>query len=279
MKYSRQQIQEAIKHWENVLIQMSESKSKLLDICISKFNEDVIFSKEQKFELTSENIEILFKIFDEYFFNMRLSSEKDLKLFSGNKTDLETTISQYTQDKLDFDNFIALYQPLQCWQRNLQNNKVRLVIPKDAIFINTQSHRFSSFSYIAQALFHEMIHAYDMHVGGLYSYVVWAINAGAPKEVIDYNSHLTKVFKQEKQKFMDATNIEVRTDGNDEDFDTLCRKTAEDIELLKETSEMKQMLNTPFSKEIVEKYRNQNGIWISDDGTQFSVSFGIPMPT
>ena len=48
--------------------------------------------------------------------------------------------------------------------------------------------------------------------------------------------------------------------------------------MLKETDEMKQTLNTPFNREIVNKYKNQNGIWISDDGTQFSFSFGIPMP-
>ena len=117
MKYTKRQIQEAIRHWEKVLVQMNESKNKLLDICSSKFDEDVIFSKEKKFKLT--------------------------------------------------------------------HNKY---------------------------------------------------------------------------------------------FDTLCRKTAENIEMLKETDEMKQTLNTPFNREIVNKYKNQNGIWISDDGTQFSFSFGIPMP-
>lgn len=278
MKYTKRQIQEAIRHWEKVLVQMNESKSKLLDICSSKFGEDVIFSKEKKFELTHNNIENLYKVFDDYFFDSKLSIIKDLKLFSGNKNDLENIIGQYTKAQIDFDNFIALYQPLQCWQRNLQTNRIQLAIPKDAIFINIQSHNFSSFSYIAQALFHEMTHAYDMHEGGLYTYLVWAISAGAPKEVIDYNSHLTKIFKQKKQEFMNATNIEVQISGNNEDFDTLCRKTAENIEMLKETDEMKQTLNTPFNREIVNKYKNQNGIWISDDGTQFSFSFGIPMP-
>ena len=70
------------------------------------------FSKEKKFELTHNNIENLYKVFDDYFFDSKLSIIKDLKLFSGNKNDLENIIGQYTKAQIDFDNFIALYQPL-----------------------------------------------------------------------------------------------------------------------------------------------------------------------
>lgn len=50
-------------------------------------------------------------------------------------------------------------------------------------------------------LCHEMIHAYGMHFGSLFNYMMWALGAGAPPNVIDYNSHFTKMFELKKQEF------------------------------------------------------------------------------
>ena len=41
--YTKQQIVEVIKYWQNVLKRMDESKSPLLDSCSKEFGEDVVF--------------------------------------------------------------------------------------------------------------------------------------------------------------------------------------------------------------------------------------------
>ena len=41
-QYTRKQIVEAIKYWQNILIQMNESKSKIIDALIEEFGEEII---------------------------------------------------------------------------------------------------------------------------------------------------------------------------------------------------------------------------------------------
>jgi hypothetical protein len=61
-----------------------------------------------------------------------------------------------------------------------------LAVNEDAIFLNIGKHDFSSFSYLLSSLFHEMLHAYDMHFGKLLNFTIWALNTGATLEIIDY---------------------------------------------------------------------------------------------
>lgn len=105
--------------------------------------------------------------------------------------------------------------------------------------------------------------------------IAWILKAGAPPEVIDYNSHFTKTFQQKQREFMDKTNIPIPISGEGRDFDTLCRDMAQNIHLLKESEASSQL---PFSKETIEKYKDSKLVSISDDGMSFSFSFGIPMP-
>ena len=69
---------------------------------------------------------------------------------------------------IDLNEYVALYQPDR--YDYVMNGKRISVIRKDGIFVNVESRKFASFSYIAQALCHEMIHAYDMHFGSLFNY-------------------------------------------------------------------------------------------------------------
>lgn len=59
-----------------------------------------------------------------------------------------------------------------------------------------------------------MIHAYDLHFGGLFNYMMWALNVGAPIEVIDYNSHFTNVFKQKQKEFTMETSLPIMISGD-----------------------------------------------------------------
>ena len=50
---TKQQIIEAIKHWESVLRMLDESKSSLIDDFIEKFGEDIVLSRNgQEVKLT-----------------------------------------------------------------------------------------------------------------------------------------------------------------------------------------------------------------------------------
>ena len=92
-RYSKKQIQEAINYWQNILVQMNESKSKLLDICSSKFTEDVVFTdKEYKFALNNENIQNLFEILNSFLFKGMLSKVPKLNLFIGSPVELNPKI-------------------------------------------------------------------------------------------------------------------------------------------------------------------------------------------
>ena len=116
----------------------------------------------------------------------------------------------------------------------VNNNLYGVALNKNAIFINIENHTASTFSYAASCLCHEMIHVYDMYFGKLYGYLVWAINNHAPAEVIDYNSHFTTVFKQNKSEFYDMTHIEIQDIGNDYSFEKFNEITSKDIKSMKE---------------------------------------------
>ncbi len=258
---------------------MNESKSKLLDICIRQFDEDIVFNDEQCFDLVESNIKLLFKILDNYYFISKLSSIKNLKTFIGDSKKLSSILLSYSNnDQLNFDDYLALYQPKWRRYRNNITNKIMLIIEKDAIFINIGTHKFSSFSYIFSSIFHEMLHAYDMHFGKLFNYTIWALSTGATSDVISYQSHFTSTFKSFKKDFEMETNIPVLIDGNNDDFDVLCKKTAEEIGFLKENDDMSNITPIPFPKEMIERYKGSKLVQFSDDGCSFSFSFGITMP-
>ena len=54
--YTKRQITESIRFWENVLKRINESKSPLLDACVKQFGEDVVFGGKKLFELYREKL-------------------------------------------------------------------------------------------------------------------------------------------------------------------------------------------------------------------------------
>lgn len=82
--------------------------------------------------------------------------------------------------------------------------------------------------------------------------MMWALNVGAPIEVIDYNSHFTNVFKQKQKEFTMETSLPIMISGDNQDFDSLCKQAAENIHLLKE-AELLDKIPT-ISDEIVNAY-------------------------
>ena len=83
-RYTKKQIVEAIKYWESILKRMDESKSRFLDICSSKFGEDIVFSDTYSFEYTDQNVNETFKLLDNRIFESKLSHLNCLKIYIGN---------------------------------------------------------------------------------------------------------------------------------------------------------------------------------------------------
>ena len=281
-RYSRKQIEQAIKHWQSVLKRIDESKSPLLDACSRKFGEDVVFgSKDMLFNLNEDNIMALFAIIDKFVFESRLKTLDNLKVFVGNPSVLNKAILQYSNNEpIDLKNYFALYRPDQYIYRNPPViGKYVVDIKKNGIFINTETHRTSTFSYAASCLCHEMIHVYDMHFGKLYAYLVWAINNGAPVWAIDQNSHETSVYKSKKREFEMKTNIPIEDYGNNYSFEKFNDIASKDIALLRENAMSDDnIVPYVFSKKIQDLYKDTSIVGFGDNG-YFSFSFGIPMPS
>lgn len=276
-QYTKKQIVEAIKYWQNVLKRMDESKSPLLDACIEKFGEDVVFDDSKfLFKLNNDSMQKLFILLDQFVFMSKLKSLGDLKLFIGSPSQLNSTLRAYAKDSIkDLKDYFAVYQPH--YDLTLNNKMYGVVLHKGAVFINIENHKSSTFSYAISCLCHEMIHVYDMYFGKLYAYLVWAINNHAPVDVIDYNSHFTSVFKQKKSEFYDMTHIEIQDFGNDYSFEKFNEITSKNIKSMKEGEQFGSVFQRPFSKDTIEFYKDSDLVSISDDGCSFSFSFGIPM--
>ena len=276
--YTKQQIAEAIKHWEAVLKRMDESKSLLLDSCSKEFGEDVVFdSSKMLFSLNESNISKLFSILDGFIFESKLKTLDNLKIFVGSPSTLNKIILEYSNNNsINLSKYFALYKPDQ-YNFTLPNGEKRFTIKKNGIFINVETNKYSTFAYAASNICHEMIHVYDMYFGKLYNYVISAVNHGAPVEVIDYNSHKTSVFKQKKGEFETMTNIPIEDAGNDYSFEKFNEIASKDIALLKENDDLSKCMPYVFPKKIKDKYKDSNVVHFGDDG-YFSFSFGIPMP-
>lgn len=147
-RYAKKQIFEAIEHWSGVLARIDESKSKFLNACSKEFGEAVVFDdKDMLFEMNEVNLRALFKLLDNYFFASKLSSVKMLSIFIDSPTHLNKTILEYSnQTPVDLNEYIALYQPDRFDYRDANGRRISS-IRKDAIFINTDFRRSSTFSY------------------------------------------------------------------------------------------------------------------------------------
>lgn len=112
-QYTRKQIVEAIEYWQNVLSQMNESKSSLLNAFIKEFGEDIVFDKICNLDLTQPIAVKIFQILDKSFFNNKLSKISNLKLFVGNSIELNPLVQKEYVHNNDFDisSRFAVFQP------------------------------------------------------------------------------------------------------------------------------------------------------------------------
>ena len=84
-QYTKRQIVESIKYWENVLKTLNESKSVLLDAFAKKFGEDIVFGHNghERINASLEMIKSIYSISNDIVFNSTLTL-RDIRLVHDN---------------------------------------------------------------------------------------------------------------------------------------------------------------------------------------------------
>lgn len=168
--YTKQQIAEAIKHWESVLKRMDESKSPLLDEFAKTFGEDVVFSK-YPFIKDIKNINKMFDVFNLYLFDNKLPNTVLIKCLPYNDI---CKISKSIYDKYKKstdDEYIP--PPTSIYGMHFAvvlndiftYNDPLVFADEEILFLNKSNIGNKSFALCAATLCHEMIHYYDRLFG------------------------------------------------------------------------------------------------------------------
>lgn len=158
-QYTKKQIIEAIKHWQNVLKMLDESKSPLLDTFAKKFTEEVVFSKNghEKIFPTLNMLKEIYHIVNDIVFDSKLI-DRDIKI------DYAIDV-----DHLKFASYV--------FASAKQNNKTvyvkhtytssngKVFYPPYIEISDLMLHMKMPFAYIASAIVHEMIHQYTIEIG------------------------------------------------------------------------------------------------------------------
>lgn len=259
MRYSRKQILEAIKYWENVLVQMNESKSPLLTKFENIFGIDAVYQKKLTIDINLKNILCIFNILNVDIFNgnLKLINNK-LDLYCGDETQLLSILksqfkvaSNYTiSDKL------ALFHPLLQWLYNKQTKKPVLVSIKNGIFINTDCGSKATLPYLISTICHEMIHCYDCLYGHLLQMTQYCILHGCVEDEISDESHFTPIFKEKSKMMKDKNGITIHNNADGKSFEDFNIMAAEEIQVLKESDDLSMYRPIVFSDEFKNKYKN-----------------------
>ena len=169
-RHSRKQIIEAIKYWQNVLKQMDESKSPLLDAFTEEFGADVVFSRKP-FDSNIENFYLMFNIFNSYLFNNELDHSIEIKYLPYNSICKSTKAIYDKYKKPNDDEYVPPPETIYGMHFAIVLNDTftydePLIFAKEEIiFLNESKIKGTSFSLHLASLCHEMIHYYDRLFG------------------------------------------------------------------------------------------------------------------
>ena len=235
---------------------MDESKSRFLDICSSKFGEDIVFSDTYSFEYTDQNVNETFKLLDNRIFESKLSHLNCLKIYIGNTSKLNAIATTYNKNiPIDIGDNFAVYIPDLEFGRHRITGKLLMRKLRDGIFINNDDHCIGTFAYLMSTLCHEMIHCYDMNFGTLANKTLDLLDKGASMEVISYTSHFTPCFKDKKTLMKNESGLTMRIAGNDKSFEELNKEDSSEIRILKENDDMTDFVPIEFDDEFKQRYK------------------------
>ena len=187
--YTKQQIVEAIKHWESVLKRMDESEDSLHKALYSLFG-DRLYDPADRCALNAQLIKDVFAIFNAKLFDNALQSLDPLVLSTSGIQDL---FNRYRHNE-DPNNMYALYMPIPDWKA-MEDNGMKTILNAEFFILNSTTCKNASTSFIVNAICHEMIHQYDTWFGDILNIV---LNSSRNKSL--FNEHLTKIFQDKSQE-------------------------------------------------------------------------------
>ena len=248
MQYTKHQIIETIKHWQNVLKTMNESRSELLNAFAQKFSSEVAFSRKP-FMLTNESAMQIAKIINDVLFESMIVDFPDIRVVTYgqyckiikfyeveycNKLENEITYSK--------NNFFGEYYNIIENDFNTLKWNDKLDYSHEIVFMNLDKLKYRSFIMNASALCHEMIHVYDKQFGDGEGLDKYCILKHLDSDEYNKLSHNTKTFVDKKELAI-ANNLNVMTtiDKKDKILDKetinlmLQALTPEEIQLVKES--------------------------------------------
>ena len=191
-RYTKHQILEAIKFWENVLKRIDESKSLLLNILFKTFKTNDLL---KPFNGVIDDMLIIkcFNILNEYFFSSKLKNIP-LKYLSDNEARkflIEREMKNNDIPKIFFGAHSVLYDN----DINTLKWTDELMLHDDVILLNSNHIDGKSISFLIACLCHEMIHYYDWLFGEYCDFTKYAMMTGIKKD-----KHNTMTFETMKNE-------------------------------------------------------------------------------
>lgn len=222
-QYSKKQIYEAIRYWENVLTQMNESKSKIIDALIKEFGNDIIKYRSCPFGLSQNYVQNIYDVLNSSMFTNKIKVPikyvpeqmivKKLNehiIMSHIKIDKITTAKCYGVHS-------AAYKPIY------ENGRiVDVTIFDNIIMINSDTMISPPFMFSTACICHEMIHEYDALFDECHQmHIQLAINNETNNdEYLDF--HNTTIFNN-MMKYANDNGINViKFPTKSDTFDSLC---------------------------------------------------------
>lgn len=134
-QYTKQQIVEAIKHWEYVLKRIDESEDSLHKSLYSLFG-DRLYDPADRCALNAQLIKDVFAIFNAELFDNALQSLDPLVLSTSGIQDL---FNRYRHNE-DPNNMYALYMPIPDWKA-MEDNGMKTILNVEFFILNSTTYK------------------------------------------------------------------------------------------------------------------------------------------
>lgn len=224
MKYTKKQIEKSIAYWQNVLDNISESKSVILKKLSDKVGNDMLFSANMNFIPYDDIMNDLFDILNIYLFNRNLP-KIDVKCLTTNN--IQNIFKQHNHFR-DASTLYAVYFPVVDWSK-ITHAKTCQTPNIHYLMLNIDNFPMS-FSFAICALCHEMIHYLDTIKGD----VLLRFKLASLTRKVE-NEHLTPLFMK-KTNDINKTGLSIFPDDgtySPKDLSDLCAyriKKLEEVE-------------------------------------------------
>lgn len=212
VKYTRQQIQEAIKFQSKKLNKINESSMSLIDDLLTLFDKNKLFSSCLDYILSQEDANNIYKILNTHIFDNQLSPQNILCI---DETQMKHIYNSLKYEANPHD-FYAQYFP----DLRPSTNKLDLPIIGNELFIFNVSNCPVNVSFAISAICREMIHKYDILKGTLRKNMKDYFENGKP-----YNEHSTPDYN-EKSDYANNIGLTVIPDGASIELKKLCELSA-----------------------------------------------------